>query len=187
MNDDSPADTPKLSLRLAVASYAVLTVIAFVWGALRGDANLFVYPGATRWPWWLNIALGLGFGLAVVALTQIAHRYLAFTRALSDEFAKILGPREDWEIALLAGTSGIGEELFFRGAMQPSIGLVASSLIFGLLHIGPDRRFIVWTVFAIAIGFIFGLLFRYTGDLMAVILAHFTINYFNLRLVTRRV
>lgn len=185
--NEAPADTPTLSLRLAIVVYAVLALIAFVWGAIRGSANIFVYPGVEPFPWWLNIAIGLGLGLAVVGLSQLAHRFIPATRALSEEFGRIIGPREDWEIAVLAGTSGICEELFFRGAMQPTLGLVASSLIFGLLHIGPDRRFLLWTLFAIAIGFIFGLLFRYTGDLMAVVLAHFTINYFNLRLVARRI
>ncbi len=40
-----------------------------------------------------------------------------------------------WEWLLLAIAAGVGEELLFRGALQPVFGLVTTSIIFGLIHV----------------------------------------------------
>jgi uncharacterized protein len=68
--------------------------------------------------------------------------------------------------------SGVGEETFFRGAVQQEFGLVVAALAFGLVHVGPDRRYLVWTAWAVLVGFVFGALYEVTGGLLAPILAH---------------
>ena len=67
---------------------------------------------------------------------------------------------------------GVGEETFFRGAVQQEFGLVVASLLFGVVHVGPDRRYLVWTAWAVQAGFLFGVLYEVTGGLLAPILAH---------------
>jgi hypothetical protein len=61
--------------------------------------------------------------------------------------------------------------------------LVASSVIFGLAHIGPMRRFWVWTVWATVMGLVFGLLYAATGELLAPVVAHVLINYENMHFI----
>jgi membrane protease YdiL (CAAX protease family) len=53
-------------------------------------------------------------------------------------FCKMIQTRDALIVSLAAG---IGEELFFRAALQQEIGLVGSSLIFALIHFGraPHR------------------------------------------------
>ena len=82
---------------------------------------------------------------------------------------------------MLAFLSGIAEEALFRGALQPKVGLVAASLLFGLAHFVPRREFAVWTGTTILAGFMLGLLFQKTGNLIAPIVAHFIVNALNLR------
>jgi membrane protease YdiL (CAAX protease family) len=53
------------------------------------------------------------------------------------------------ELLLGAAMAGFSEELLFRGLLQPRIGLVAASLVFGLLH-GPSRG--LWPLAAWAAG-----------------------------------
>jgi len=79
-------------------------------------------------------------------------------------------------LALVSVFSGVGEETFFRGAIQQEFGIVAASLVFGLIHVGPERRYLVWTVWAVLAGFLFGVLYNVTGGLLAPILAHSTHN-----------
>jgi len=86
---------------------------------------------------------------------------------------------------ILAACSSLGEELLFRGALMPWLGLPLSSLVFASLHIGPGRRFVPWTLMALALGIGFGYLARSTGSLGAPIAAHFTINFVNLRFIVR--
>jgi membrane protease YdiL (CAAX protease family) len=79
---------------------------------------------------------------------------------------------KDGTLVLVAVFSGVGEETFFRGAVQQEFGLVAASLVFGLVHVGPDRRYLVWTGWAVMAGFLFGILYEITGGLLAPIFAH---------------
>ena len=53
---------------------------------------------------------------------------------------------------------------------------MVASLLFGVAHIGPDRRYLVWTAWAVLAGFVFGILYDVSGGLLAPILAHSTHN-----------
>ena len=101
-------------------------------------------------------------------------------------FVELLGGMSANQALILALTSAVGEEIFFRGFLQSWLGLVTASILFGLLHIAPDRRLWLWPILAIGMGFAFGWLFEYTGDVLAPILAHFTINYFSLMALSRK-
>jgi membrane protease YdiL (CAAX protease family) len=166
----------------ATLFYAGLLGVALIWGALRGDVNVFVLPrepGATFPAWFWHVGIGIGIGAVAVGVARYVSR-AEWARKLNAEFGRILGPLSLQQVAVLAVVSAVGEEAFFRGAMQPDLGYVPTSLIFGLLHIGPGREFWPWTLSALAAGFILGGITLYTGDIVAATLAHFTINYFNL-------
>jgi membrane protease YdiL (CAAX protease family) len=72
------------------------------------------------------------------------------------------------------------EELLFRGAIQgylmrigvkPLFAILASSAIFGIIHMNPAQ-----ILFAFAIGLIFGWLYYRTGSLVPGIVGHFINN-----------
>jgi len=84
---------------------------------------------------------------------------------------------------ILALASSIGEELLFRGALMPWLGIWLQAAIFALLHVGPGRRFLPWTVSAFVLGLLFGALAQWTGNLGGPIAAHFAINFLNLRYI----
>lgn len=134
--------------------------------------------------WGLNLSLGVVTGLLVVLASRLATARLAWAAVLAEEFRLLLGPLNRREAFLAALLSGTAEELFFRGVLQPALGFWITAAIFGVLHIGPNRRFIPWTFMALAAGIIFGGLFVWTGNLLAPILAHIAINYLNLRYLT---
>ncbi len=131
----------------------------------------------------VSLACGAAIAIAVIAGTRVLVRRTKWAAGLHTSFRQILGRMSGAEIAFFALSSAFGEELFFRGAMQPSFGLVPTALLFGLAHIGPTRRFIPWTVSAIVVGLVFGLLFAMTGELVGVVLAHALINYENLHFI----
>ncbi|MEZ4265068.1 MAG: type II CAAX endopeptidase family protein [Myxococcota bacterium] len=169
----------------AVITYAVITLAGLVlmrWQDI--DAGLAIF-GASDSDFVLHAGLGVGTGLAVVGLTRLLGGWGPMRR-LDDLLRETLGPLNSPTIAVLAVTSGVGEEVLFRGAIQPFLGLWLTALIFGLLHGGTMRRFRGWVVFAILAGLLFGALAQFTGDLLAPILCHFTVNYFNLHHLARR-
>ena len=155
-------------VRFAALFYGSLTVAAALWGGLRGfELRLFGYSAAT------SALLGALAAVATVSLGLLAYRLLPVLRQLAEELApRLVDGAKVGSLVLVSVFSGVGEETFFRGAVQQEFGLVAASLVFGLVHVGPDRRYLVWTVWAVMAGFLFGVLYEITGGLLAPIFAH---------------
>ncbi len=153
---------------LAAVFYVALLIAAAVVGTL-GGRNIFALGDSALF----GLVVGVISACGTVALGVLLYRLLPALRSLSDELAPHLvdGARRR-DLVLVSVMSGVGEEALFRGALQPEIGLVASSLLFGALHVGPDRRYLVWTLWAVAAGFLFGLLYLWTGGLLAPVTAH---------------
>ncbi|HET6689040.1 MAG TPA: CPBP family intramembrane glutamic endopeptidase, partial [Rubrobacter sp.] len=117
--------------------------------------------------------LGVITAACTVSLGLLAYRFLPTLREISDELApRLVDGAASTSLVLVAIFSGVGEEAFFRGALQQEFGLVVASLLFGVAHIGPNRRYLVWTAWAVLAGFVFGLLYEISGGLLAPILAH---------------
>lgn len=150
----------------AALFYGSLTLVAVVWATLRGfDLRLAVDS--------LSLALGIMSPLVTVSLGLLAYRLLPVVRTIAEELApRLLEGASRGTLVLVSVLSGVGEEVFFRGAVQQEFGLVVASILFGVVHVGPDRRYLVWTVWALLAGFLFGVLYDVTGGLLAPILAH---------------
>ena len=143
--------------------------------------------------WWASAALHLpmqwgspprdaliGVGVAIVLA---AINYLLLTRApenwlvdgvrlvynetIVPLFARV-GPLAP---VLIGAAAGVGEEWLFRGILQPLLGLVAASVLFGLAHVG-GARMLPFGVWATGMGFIMGSLTLVTGGLIAPMVAH---------------
>jgi CAAX protease family protein len=164
--------------------YVILLGAALLWSGLRGDLGLFIRLDQSGLYFLLYVAIGVGSGLFFAWLSFLTSRYFAWARRLETEFARILGPLSTGQVAVIALASSIAEEAFFRGAMQPTLGLVLTSLIFGCLHIGPSRTFISWTVMATLMGFVLGLAYIWTATLLVPILCHLLINAINLHRIS---
>jgi membrane protease YdiL (CAAX protease family) len=182
----STAQPPPSRAMLVVGLYGGLALVSILLSAWRGDADIYRID-ETRPALHLigSPLLGAVIGLLVVAGTRFAVARWEWARVLHQSFRDLLGPLTGKEIAILAGASAIGEELLFRGALQPWIGVWAQAAVFALLHIGPGRRFLPWTAWAFAVGLGFGYLAEASGDLGGTIVAHFTINFLNLRYIAR--
>lgn len=172
----------------AAVAYGLLAALAVAWGFAAGRPLPVAHPA----PWWplegparfaVAVIVALAVAAVVVLGTRVLVRRTLWARKLHGDFRQLLGPLQPAEIAFFALSSGIAEELFFRGAMQPTVGIIASSLVFGVVHIGPGRRFWVWTAWACVMGFVFAGLFQLTGTLLAPALAHVLINYENMHFI----
>lgn len=175
-------------LRTAAGFYGLVLAAAVVWAWAAGDSLIFrsaaaeargVRPGG-------DFALGVAAAAFVIVLSDLLTRGTRVGEELAVALAGVLGRRSVVECIALALVSGVAEEAFFRGALQPRVGWVAASLIFGVVHFVPRREFLPWTVFAIAAGFLLGWLFETTGNLVAPVVAHVTINAVNLWLLGNR-
>lgn len=154
-------------VRRAALFYGALVVAAALWNGLR-DRGFAVADSVAA-----SVLLGALAAAGTVTLGLAVYFLVPVMRKIAEELAPLLVDRFGrTELVLLSVFSGVGEELFFRGAVQPEFGLTVAALSFGLVHIGPDRRYLVWTAWAVLAGFLFGFLYQFTGGLLAPVLAH---------------
>jgi membrane protease YdiL (CAAX protease family) len=166
---------------LVLVVYLGLGAAALVWCSVRGQPNLWRFDNGDEPHFWSGLLIGLVLGLLIVFASRLAVHRFEWARALHREFRSLLSPLTDLEIVVLAIASSVGEEMFFRGALMPVVGIWLSSAVFALLHIGPRARYLPWTVGSFVAGVLFSQLFLWSGDLTGAVLAHFTVNFLNLR------
>ena len=158
-----------------------------VWLLATGEAILAV--AGLLWVWLrpLSIsyrfdlsALGEGFlaaaGFAVINLTlygfaRRSGRPASVLAFLEKDVFPLFQSLSTWHLILLASLAGLGEEILFRGAIQPEIGLWGASVLFGILH-GPSRTLWVLAVWATLMGAALGFLYQATGNLVVPAVAH---------------
>ena len=183
----APSPPPPLSrASLVIGLYGAMALVAIVLAAGRGDPDLYRLGTPSGTMLLVGPLTGLAAGLGVVGLTRFATRRFQWARDLHVSFRDLLGPLTLREIVILALASSIGEELLFRGALLPWLGVWVQALVFALLHVGPGKRFLPWTLSALVLGVAFGELAVRTGSLGGPIAAHVAINFLNLRYIVRR-
>lgn len=170
--------------QIIVGFYIALGLLALCIGWLRGAPNLFVHAARPSHPW-LSFAIGTLLGIAAVLLSRALVVRYAWARTLHREFRSVVVGLQPFEIWLLAASSSVAEELFFRGALVPWCGVILSSIFFAALHVRADRRFLPWTAMSLIVGLMLGQLFVESGHLSGPIVAHFLINLLNLRFIAR--
>ncbi len=183
---DRPSPAPPLSrASLVIGLYAAMALVGLLVAAGRGDPNVFVFGTVPRWLLAAGPIIGALVGLVVVWLSRLATKRWQWARDLHGSFKDLLGPLTSRDIVILALASSVGEEVLFRGALLPWLGIWVQAAIFAMLHVGPSKRFLPWTGMALVMGLGFGELAVVTGTLAAPIATHFVINFLNLRHIVR--
>lgn len=141
------------------------------------------------------IAWGIAATLPLIGLLLLSLRFpippiARIQTIIVDEMGPFLAACKPWDLVFLAMLAGFGEELLFRGVLQPafehfgpSAGLVISNVLFGLAH----ARTATYAVLAGAIGLYLGFVLDASGErnLMAPIVTHALYDYFAFLVVLR--
>ena len=112
-----------------------------------------LYAESSRWP-------------VLVEVRELTERVLL----------PILRPLAIWQLVVIAGLAGVGEELLFRGVLQTQlvswcgapVGIGLAGLVFGLVH-WVSRSY---AIFAAGAGVYLGVMFYLSGNLVAPIVCH---------------
>jgi membrane protease YdiL (CAAX protease family) len=164
-----------------VVFYGLLGAAAIAWRLFADGELPWRHPAAEDpAPLAIRVSLGVGLGVALVAVSRLATRTTQSGARLAAELGAVLGRVSRSRAWAYAFASGLAEEAFFRGALQPQFGFLAATVLFALAHYAPRPGLRVWSVFALAAGAAFGALFLWTGDLLAPALAHIVVNGANL-------
>lgn len=159
--------------RFGIPFYAALFGLGALWRHLAGREPAVPWSSM---PPWLALGIGVSCGAAIGLLADAALGRARWARLLRRDVLEFLKPLDRGRAIAVGLWSGLGEEMFFRGAMQPAIGLLATSLAFGLLHGGVTRALRGWAAFACVVGAILGALYVWTGGILAPAAAHALIN-----------
>lgn len=128
----------------------------------------------------ISAALGLLLAGLVVLGTRFTVARYSWARQLHMELRPIAHGLKLPQIMLIAGFSSLGEELLFRGLLQPWIGWILASLVFGFAHQASGKSRWIWVGWATVVGFGFGAIFELTGSLVGPLVAHAVVNAVNL-------
>ena len=168
---------------IALATEGLLAVAALLWIRLRG---LPCPPFDLKWLPGLIAALPL-LALNFFLLRLAARGKWPALQQLMDEAIRPLcsglGP---FPAALVSLSAGIGEELFFRAALNAELssqlgcwaGVSLSSLLFAIVHfVGQLRLYLGLIPLYCAIGLYLSLLVSWQQSLVPAILCHALYNY----------
>ena len=126
------------------------------------------------------VAMTIVGAAALLVLSELFEQLYSGYRQLKSVLSNMLGRASPLVVIYLALTSAVGEELLFRGGIQPFAGVFITSVLFALLHIGPDGRVSSWTVWTLIAGLFMGWTFENTGNILPAIGIHFSVNLINL-------
>lgn len=112
--------------------------------------------------------------LAAVNLTLLERRTGLWRRvrvAVDEVLVPTFSVLGSGQIVIVSVAAGVGEELFFRGWLQPALGVAAASVAFGLAHVAGSRM-LAFGVWAAGMGVVLGSLALASGGILASITAH---------------
>ncbi len=119
----------------------------------------------------LAILYGLGLFIIVLLFEEGFIRGLMpetyQTHQLFNQAIALTGPYILWHILLISLAAGIGEELFYRGLLQPAFGLLPTTLLFTLFHSHYGVTLLLAEVFMV--GLFLGWLRQYRGTTTAIL------------------
>jgi hypothetical protein len=123
---------------LAVWAMALITLFGFqllawplLWYQEISWQNLFNISKTEIWGLPLMLSFGIVFGLLMIFFTEIPF----FEKTLASIRNRLSNIElTTFFVFLLSISAGIGEEVFFRGALQPLIGIWATSVVFVAIH-----------------------------------------------------
>jgi uncharacterized protein len=169
-------------LRLAGLVEGGTVVLALVLGRVAG-----VDPWSdVTWTW-----PAIGIGLLATAPIFLVYALAQDTRTVAIE---AIGPALSlcrwYDLVVLAAVAGLGEELLFRGVLQPWlsrpspwVGFLAANILFGLVHMVTPT----YAVIAAGLGMYLSVVAFHIpgGNLLSAIIAHGLYDYVAFLLIVR--
>ncbi|MEX2416175.1 MAG: CPBP family intramembrane glutamic endopeptidase [Paenibacillaceae bacterium] len=144
--------------------------------------------------WWLHITLGnlliahsgagatiVTYGILFAAVVLFSDYILArwIPKHVTDDGGmneKIFANRSLWHLIVICLVVSVCEELLFRGAVQNSIGVYWTSVLFTAIHVRYLQHWLM-TLLVFAISYGLGWIYMQTGTLFTPIIAHFIIDF----------
>jgi membrane protease YdiL (CAAX protease family) len=182
----APARAPiRLSAQVLTCLVMCLIAAPVIWFTQAAPLDVFTRPAAPMW----QLVIGQGLALLAAAVSYGLYRL----RASSESTARIIATYARLDLAgfnplWMALAAAIGEEMLFRAALQPLLGVWIVSLLFLVTHMPVyrfrrfDRATLAQAAGVFGSSVALGFTFQYVG-LIAAILVHLWIDIVGLLVV----
>jgi membrane protease YdiL (CAAX protease family) len=167
--------TPAVTIPSQVINVLFFILVAYV----AVGTNIYRSTGeaterlGVRWPTLPDIAVGVAAVIPAFILSMLGSLLtLYFQPDLFEDLGDTMqemssGTHLVWINVLLFASAGLGEEILFRGAIQPRFGIVLAAAFWGLVHTQYQFSFVVLGLFLV--GILFGLMRKYVSTTSAII------------------
>ncbi len=169
--------------QLALLTITAMPLVALIIDRFSEKVDLRISLWGVA-PWWQQLVFGV---LAGVVVAWLAQRIIAaaFMKEVTARYSRMLGRFELTisEVVFISVCAGVGEEILFRGALQPIFGIGITSLFFVAIHgyLNPkDWRLSVYGIYMVLAIAGIGWMAESLG-LVAAILAHTIIDIYLLQ------
>jgi membrane protease YdiL (CAAX protease family) len=184
MLGQAPPDPAQLTIPRLFLLHGLLVIALAAWYALgylprRGGPGwraAFKLEGSPRHELAIGTAVGLAIWLTVLLMLALLAGLVSLLggrEALPQQPPAIvlwIGALPVPARAAVALSAGVVEEIFFRGFLQPRIGVLASTTLFVLAHLGYGQPFMLVGVTLLSL--LYGELLRRRGNVWAPVAAH---------------
>jgi membrane protease YdiL (CAAX protease family) len=169
-----------LILQLALATIVGMSLVALIIDRYSETVSLSnMLIGQT--PFYRQIGIGLIAGLAIAFIAKLIISS-PLLRNINVQYANMLGRfKLGWsEIIFISMCAGVGEEMLFRGALQPLFGIIITAFVFVGIHgyISPfNWKLSIYGLYMTAAICLLGY-FAETEGLISAIIAHTAIDVY---------
>ncbi|MGF7185571.1 hypothetical protein GGQ84_001662 [Desulfitispora alkaliphila] len=124
-----------------------------------------------------NYFIGTFAGFGVFVLVYLLYLKLPSFRAWGQrQVMPMLKSFSTSELLIMGITAGIAEEILFRGALQPILGIFITSLLFGIVHYWFKKELLPYGIAAFCISILLGWSYEVSGNLIVPIAIHSVYN-----------
>jgi len=144
----------------------------FIWkGSIGETFKGLGIPGDLK-----KIFIWLILGAVLVFVVAVLNAVILLLLDLNDthKVYEIISGVPAWILVVAVLVAPITEELFFRGALFPRVGMVLSSLLFSLFHISYGS--VAEIIGAFLIGMVFAFVYKKSKSIITPILLHVGFN-----------
>jgi membrane protease YdiL (CAAX protease family) len=170
----------KLILQLALLTITAMPMVAIIIDRFSERVNLrealIGYEA-----WWKQIAVGCFVGIVIAILAKLLVESPLLDK-VNAQYTHMLGrfKLSMNEIVFISLCAGVGEEILFRGALQPIFGVIITAIIFVAIHgyLNPRNwRLSIYGAFMVGAIAVIGWMSDRFG-LLSAILAHTIIDIY---------
>lgn len=167
--------TPAVTIASQVINVLFFILVAYV----AVGTNIYRTAGeaterlGVRWPTLPDIAVGVAAVIPAFILSMLGSLLtLYFQPDLFEDLGDTMqemssGTHLVLINVLIFASAGLGEEILFRGAIQPRFGIVLTAAFWALVHTQYQFSFVVLGLFLV--GILFGLMRKYVSTTSAII------------------